>query len=830
LAALPAGAQPLRASPFRGTLIPGGAVAGDADATSLELNPGQLGLLDGPSTALVLNHWQREVPRAGRGAALMLGFPLVGPLSLGLGLQQLRPTLLDEPAQYWKTQVGVGLQLSRALGFGFSWDRLYGHLYGGRSSFTLGLGLRPHRTVALGAVVRDVGRPRPRGDQLARQWEGEVAVRPLGTDRLELALGGRVEQDGAPGVRPRARLSSRVMKGLTLFGELDSARDEHVATDLQGNRTPGTLEWSALFGATVVLSDRVGLTAAALGGTGELPDDAEGALGGSFVLRTFPGRREPLVSSRHVERVKIAGLENDGRFLEVVVRLRRLAADPAVGALLLEIEDLQLGPGRIEELRGLIAATRQRKPVFAQVVQPSMREYYLAAACDRIVVHPAGAVTVGGLAQTVTFYKSALDKLGVNVELVRIAEYKGAMEPFVLTEQSEPVRQNRNALIDDNYSRIVGAIAAGRGPHGLAVEHLPAIIDRALYSAGEAEKARLVDAVADEKDTERLVSAALGRRWAVRGGAGGRFEQRVWNPSRVGVVLIDGAITEGEAKGLPFSTGELAFSDRIIAAIEELRRDGSVKAVVLRVNSPGGSALASDRIARAVVRLRAAKPVVASMGDMAASGGYYVSAPADEIFASPGTTTGSIGIFSIKVDLQGLLAKVGLVTEVYKRGAHADMYSPFRPWTEEERKMAAHQIRNMYQLFLDTVAAGRKSRGLTAERVDQLGRGKIYTGAQARDVRLVDHLGGFSDALDAAVRRGRVPVGPGGVPELVVLPRPITSPLAALMRLAGSEQQAAPPAGLVEQGVGAMVKMLAPLLHPSTGGLEARLPYDIEWR
>jgi protease-4 len=250
---------------------------------------------------------------------------------------------------------------------------------------------------------------------------------------------------------------------------------------------------------------------------------------------------------------------------------------------------------------------------------------------------------------------------------------------------------------------------------------------------------------------------------------------------------------------------------------------------VLRVNSPGGSALASDRIARAVSRLRARKPVVVSMGDMAASGGYYVSAPGDEIYASAGTITGSIGIFGMKVDVGSLAAKVGLGTETFKRGAHADMFSPFRPWSDQERKLMEQHIRGMYQMFLDTVAAGRKSRGITSQRADELGRGRIWTGAQALDVRLVDKLGGFSEALDEAARRGDVELGPGGVPELVVLPRPVSSPLEALMRLQRIEEDERAPS-VVERYGQTAARLLAPLLLGARDGVEARLPYDIEWR
>jgi protease-4 len=170
---------------------------------------------------------------------------------------------------------------------------------------------------------------------------------------------------------------------------------------------------------------------------------------------------------------------------------------------------------------------------------------------------------------------------------------------------------------------------------------------------------------------------------------------------------------------------------------------------------------------------------------------------------------------------------VGVTAETYQRGAHADMFSPFRPWSDDERKIMEGHIRGMYQLFLDTVAAGRKSRGITAQRADELGRGRIWTGAQALEVRLVDKLGGFSDALDEAARRGDVELGPGGVPELVVLPRPVSSPLETLMRLGGVQERAP---SLLERYEQKAARLLAPLLMGARNGIEARLPYDIEWR
>jgi protease-4 len=819
----PVEAAPLRVSPFRGALVPAGAVAGDADATSLELNPGQLGLLEGGSTALVVDYWRDHVARAGRGVGLLIGTPLFLGLSLGAGFQWMAPTLTGDPVGS-KMQLALGQRLGRSAALGIDWEHLFGDRLGTRDSFTIGLGLRLHRTVALGLVVRDLNRPRLADLRLPRLWEAELAVRPFSSDRLEVGLGGRYTEQATHPWQPRARLSVRVRRGLSIFGEFNGARDER---DLGAPGASTDTRWSALAGLDVAMG-RLGLTAAAVGGE-DSAGDGSGA-GGSFVLRSWPQRRLPLVAARHIEKVKLEDLSSDTRFLQAVLRLRRLADDPAVGAVLLDIDNLDLGLGRIEELRSLVAGLRTRKPVFASLTSPGTRDYYLAAACDRIVVHPAGALALTGLSQTVTFYKNALDKLGVAVELVRIAEYKGAMEPFVMTGNSEPVRQNRNQLLDDVYSRVLEGIALGRASHGLAAEMLPAVFEHALFSPAEAQQRGLVDAVVDDKEIERYLAESLGRRWPVRESSQ-RLDPRLWRPARVGVVMIDGAIVDGgPSRGIPLQSSELAFADPILAALDELRGDSSVRAVVLRVNSPGGSAFASDRIARAVSRVRAAgKPVIVSMGDVAASGGYYVAAPGDEILASAGTTTGSIGIFSYKVDLEGLLAKVGVGAETYKRGSHADLFSPFRPWTDGEKGLVREHIGHMYQLFLDTVAAGRKSRGITATRANELGRGRVYSGAQALSVRLVDRLGGFSEALDEAARRGGVSRGPGGLPELVVLPRPVTSPLETLLRLQGlqSEAQVLP---LLGRAAPAAARLIAPLLAGKGTGVEARLPYDLELR
>jgi protease-4 len=558
------------------------------------------------------------------------------------------------------------------------------------------------------------------------------------------------------------------------------------------------------------------------GGTGSFGDGVDGLGGGaSIMLRGLPARRPPLATGRHVERVKLHGLGDDEAFVRMVVRLRNLGDDAAVGAVLLDIDDLSLGLARVQELRAIVAGLRARVPVIARVTQPGTHEYYLASACDRVLIHPAGSLMLSGLSQTVTFYKAALDDLGVNVDLVRIAEYKGAMEPFVMNEQSEPVTANRNAVLDDDFGRLVSDLARGRGKK-LDEAGVRSVFEQAVLSPEEAERGGLVDGfAADDRDLGAALEQALGRRWPLGESQGPRDRGR-WTPGRVAVVDVDGPITDGPQQGLPFSFGAVAWVDHIVEALDQVRGDGSVRALVLRVNSPGGSAFGSDRIARAVARVReAGKPVIASMGDLAASGGYYVSAPADQIFALPGTLTGSIGIFAFKVDGQALINKLGITAETWKRGEHADLFSVFRPWSDDERAIVERHIRSMYGKFLDVVAAGRKSRGITAARADELGRGRIYTGAQALEVGLVDRLGGLDEAIVEAARRGGVPLGPGGLPEIVLLPRRPTNPFASLLGLPGAAATPALPPGL---------RLLLPVLLGHNSGFEARLPYDVDRR
>lgn len=833
--------------PTRGPFVTGAARAGLGDATDTELNPAALALMPAGDAELVGAIGQGgAIPRRGGGVYLAAPF---WSSALGFGLTRVSGTS-DAPIDSHTTlRLAYALRLGRHAAFGAAWAHIWEGSFAATDTFDLGLSVLGGRHLALAFTVEDVGQPHPSSvaNKLTRLWTGEVAYRPLGTQRLEFALGAAHAQDDRwSGVVPWARARVQVANGLGLY-----AQAERVPAYGQGPFA-GAAYTNAGLGLTLDL-DHLGVALAAHGyfaGSGsaspaspaDVPVEASHTMAFAGRLRVNGARQPAVLAVPYVARVSVEGIHDDRAFFQLVRRLRALAADRAALAVLFKLEGLDLGYARIEELRDLIAGLRARgKRTFAYVTFPSTRDYYLAAACDAVILHPAGTLGLNGIAQNVTFYKGAMDRLGVHLELVRAGAYKGAMEPFVMTEQSPPVRANKNQLLDDVFGRVTAAIAADRtrAGHRMDAAVVRALVDRGVFVPGEAILAGLVDAQIAEGDLEATLGHVLRRpHIAVRDPDGAPQVPAAWPGRRLAVLFVDGTIVDGPSTELPFGMGGgFAGSDTLVAALELCRRDPSVGALVLRVNSPGGSAFASDVVARELQKVRAAgKPIVVSMGDLAASGGYYIAAPADVIYAEPSTLTGSIGVFGYKVDAQQLVASLGITTETYRRGAHADALSPLRPWTDAERTIVENEIHHLYQLFLQTVADGRQRQGLTVARVNAIGEGHVWTGALATPIGLVDRMGGLSDAIDEAARLGAVPLGNDRLPELTLLPaqergllHKVASAASALDE--GPRDVWTPPERLLTHDLRAAVRLLAPfLLSTGNTGLQARLPSDLELR
>ena len=812
------------ARPTRGPYIANAARAGDADPTAVQLNPAQLGLLPAGGLTLAIDAWGQWAQLAGRGVGLYWATPVFSSGGFGMALSHVAgsPGVFVDPYARTVLTFAYGLKLGEHAGLGLSWSHVWGGGLFDHDTFDAGLSIRAGRYLALGFVVEDINQPTG-AVSVTRLYGGELVGRPLGTDRLELALGADYfEGTNWRYIVPRARLSVMAARGVRLFatGESSTSGGNYALSS--------DADYRAELGFALDL-DHVGVTASArmaFPGRG----DADG--GAATLLRVTGERQASVVAPAFVARVDLEHVKSDAAFVELVRRLRALGEDEGVAAVLLHVDGLPLGLGRVEELRDLVGGLRARgKRVYAYGSFPETRDYYLATACDAIALHPAGTLTLTGFSQTVTFYKHAMDTLGVNVDLVRIGEFKGAMEPFVFEEQTAPVRANKNDLLDDVFHRFVATVARARTAGGRVIDEarVRTLVDRGLFTPYEAQLVGLIDAVKDDDELEAWLRVSLGRPSIAIRAPDPSSTRDAWPSRRVAVVLVDGTIVDGKSHRFPFSE-DLTGGDTLVEALEECRRDGSVGAVVLRVNSPGGSAYASDIVARAITKLRrAGKPVIVSMGDIAASGGYYVSAPADAIFAEPSTLSGSIGIFGYKVDVRKLMATLGIGVETNRRGQHADYQSPFRPWTDEEIKIAAEKIRYFYELFINTVAEGRHARGLTRARVDEIGRGHVWTGAEAKGLGLVDQMGGVGAAIDLAARLGHVPLERGGLPALTLLPRPTGGLLARLTGL-DSDDGSSDLDRLLGARLGPALRMLAPFLQGDGSGVEARVPYEIEIR
>lgn len=444
--------------------------------------------------------------------------------------------------------------------------------------------------------------------------------------------------------------------------------------------------------------------------------------------------------------VTMASLEQLGR------ALRRA---PRVTGVLLEIERIEAGWARLDALRGLIASWRALgKQVVAHLSSPGNREIYVACACDRIVLDPSGPLMLIGLAAEAGFYGEALRRLGVDAEFERMAEYKTAPDTFTRADMSPEQRQTVEAILDDVEQRFLAALAEGRRR---SVSEARAWVDGGPYEPEAARTQGLVDDVlyVDEiaEHLGVLPEAIVGH------GAYLRRRPRWWRTApwrqrrRLAVLSLEGTIVPGEGSEFPLRT---LGAQAAVRTLERLARDAGVGAVVLYVNSRGGSSSASERIWRGIERLATKKPVVACFGEVAASGGYYLALAARWIVAAPSTLTGSIGVFAGKLSIGRLLDRLGVGTAVLRRGRVAAMMSTRRPFDDVERGRLRAQVEATYRQFLARVAAGRK---LSDPGLDELARGRVWTGSQAKERGLIDELGGLAEAIATAKRQAGAEAG-----------------------------------------------------------------------
>lgn len=459
----------------------------------------------------------------------------------------------------------------------------------------------------------------------------------------------------------------------------------------------------------------------------------------------------------------------------LVMQFKKAKADKRIKAILLDINMSGVGWGKAEELRDAIIDFRSSgKPVYAYIEFGLNKEYYIATACDKIVVPPPGELFINGLAADVMFFRGSLDKLGIYPDIFQIGKYKSAGNTFTQKEMTDAHREYVNSLLDDLFNRYVETIAQTR--HKTADE-VRALIDNAPYDAFQAKDAGLIDEALYKDELLKQLKNQLGYKETDTFVPVRATDYRDVSPEslglnkgeRIAVIYATGDINSGRSENSP-SGNQSIGSDTVAKALDDAAADKTIKAIVLRVDSPGGSGLASDIIWRSVEAANQKKPVVVSMSDVAASGGYYISASARKIIAQPSTITGSIGVVAGKPVVRGFYDWLGISNEYVLRGKTAGMFRETEKFSDEERVKFEEWIKTTYyRNFVPKVAKGRNK---DSEYIDSIAQGRVWTGGQAKDRGLVDEFGGLDKAIEVAKQLANIPAEKGV--ERVILPYPTT--------------------------------------------------------
>jgi len=437
---------------------------------------------------------------------------------------------------------------------------------------------------------------------------------------------------------------------------------------------------------------------------------------------------------------------------------RKAAADPRIRAILLMPSGLHVGWGKLDELRADIEAFRKSgKPVYAYLRAPGAREYYVATAADRIIMAPEDFLDLKGLRAEVMYLRKTLDKIGVQIEIEHAGKYKDAGDTFTRSSMSPETREVLNSMLDDLYGLLVTRLGNARKK---SPDEMRAIIDQGPFVARQALATGLVDAL----EYQDQVYGEIKQRCKLRDirKVSPREYMRIAPQSvgvetgrRIALIVAEGDIIRGDGDSIFGSQGFITSSG-MTRLMEQVADDPGIRGVIVRIDSPGGDGFASDEIWREMTLLSKKKPLVISMSDLAASGGYYMAMTGDPILAYPGTMTGSIGVFYGKADLHGLYDKLGIQKDILTRGRFADIDSDYTPLSDAARKKLQASIEEFYKTFVSRVAQGRHR---PFEEVEPIAQGRVWLGMQAKKNGLIDDFGGLDAAIEMVRQKANLPRG-----------------------------------------------------------------------
>ena len=738
--ALPARAERIAA--------PGKSSVSEDSADALALNPANVGYLPAPELRWTGVGCHDAPGRVACGHAFEVATPLLWGLGTGLRVDYVQtPSTVGFPYNgydYTWVTWGLGLALSDALAFGASVQRSYSvdSYLDGLTGISAGLTLRPNTHLGLALVANDFNGPSARLlapknlPVLDQSYVMAAALRPTGRRELEVGLDVRYLQ-GSQQFIPRASLQVDIPGVGRARGDVEVA---HLPND-ERRGVVGTA------GLEVALG-RVRAGGGVLFGSGLGKPSGIGEYGTLSVA----GYSTPGVPRRaRAVYVRLESTPGARGHMALLHKLWDIADDKRTEALALVVRAEPASSfAHAEEIADALRVIRSRgKKVLCSLEDNASRALYVCANADRVVINPAGGIRYSGLRTQLIYLKGLLDKLHVKADVLRISDHKSAPEQVTNERASDVARADHEDLLREYEAVYTKNLANGRH---MSEERVREITKKGPFMASEAKDAGLVDGLAFDDEIERATSDLVGREVAFEAyDEDTTVSSRFGAPSKVGLLLVDGDMVDGRSQHIPLIDTRLVGSYTIVDNARRLKDDPSVKSVVLRIESGGGSSMAAEVMWREIYLLGQKKPLIVSMGSDAASGGYYIAAPARTIYALPLTTTGSIGVFYGKADVSGLLQSIGVNVETYKTTPRADIESFFRPFTDDERQALDVKIHQLYDTFLDRVSRGRH---MTKAQVDAVAQGRVWTGQEAYERHLVDKLGGLREALAEARAAG----------------------------------------------------------------------------
>ncbi|MHB1844867.1 MAG: signal peptide peptidase SppA [Deltaproteobacteria bacterium] len=754
--------------PTSGLTLPPTSAATAEDAAAGVINPAGIGLMRGMQ--LEYFHDRNEELPSVVGDGLYFADTLFDQLAFGVSLEWIRPTVGVAWPDYRKDRYTLAWSPDPSVSLGVAYDAFSSSdpFLAALSSWDVGATYRPFSFLSLAGSIRDLDTPSLGSFVLPRQYDLAVAVRPFGVhDTLAVDYLFLGEQNAAAlGEGPaygQLGLTAHVGMGPGLSMLLGGALPISRSSGAPGPQ-PGAIFQVGL----AVDTEHVGVVGAVAAPIAPwLPSQGDLTLGlrlsrESFESLPAPGRSYAVIDLEDAlspQTQTLATLLNPSEvdpFEQLIGGLDDAAKDQTLSGVLLRYGALpDVGLGKVEELRAAIERLRGHgKRVAVLLTGGGDHEYFLASAANEIFGIPQADYLLKGMAASEIFFGEGLQKLGVHVDVARVGAYKDAPDALTRNGPSAEQAEVDHELVAGGMRDYVYSVVQGRGVTEAAFRQTLA---RGISTAVQAKSERLLDDVLYPDEVGKKLGQLWGGPVILVGDYLSREPHRARWGQRPTIALVNvfGLITGGKSSsGGPFSVGKTSGAETIAQAIRTAAGDPQVAAIVVRVDSGGGDGEASELIWREIIRARREKPVVVSFGDVAASGGYYLAVAGDEILAEPDTITGSIGVFAIKPDLSGLLGKLGVHAFEQSETPHAGLLDLTRGWSPEELKIMQAYVDQFYDTFITRVAEGRK---LPKAGVDEIGRGRVWTGAQALQRHLIDGLGSLQDAIDHAKARAHIP-------------------------------------------------------------------------